>query len=370
MRRFLALGFAGITACTAAEAPVATATVEDSAGVRVVTHESLVPTGNLQIVPEPQTWIRGDEQVTLFEDIGVVAVLSDGTVVVGDRGSRQLHAFTLDGDYLWSAGREGDGPGEFRVINTLLVTSGDTILVLDGRLSRLTLFSQTGQLERVQTLDRVAGAPVAVFSSGELLYQRQTASGDAVDGLRSYQGYWTLGDVSGGAQRPLLTAPGRDTYVMTGEGVMMSVTLRRPHVAARGDGFFFALSDRPQVDHYDLTGRLVSSIRFSTVTEPLTEEDGRLLRESLIAPFPEEMRNPVRGAARELPVPERWPPVADLLTDTEGRVWVQAYEREWAPELRWHVFASDGRYIDEVIGPDGLDPLLIWNGLLVGIWKD
>lgn len=60
-----------------------------------------------------------------------VAVAPQGTIYVMDQGNHRLRAFDDRGRPLWSAGREGQGPGEFRVPTGVAANPDGTVSVWD-----------------------------------------------------------------------------------------------------------------------------------------------------------------------------------------------------------------------------------------------
>ena len=342
-------------------------TVQDSAGVRIVTHESLVPTSSLEITSEPRTWIQGDERIAPFDRITAVALLSDTTVVIADRGAGQIHAFTPDGAYRWTSGGLGEGPGEFRGIGPLLVTAGDSVIVVDTRVGRVSLLAPSGEFHRGARMARSAGRPIgALLADGKLLYQREADLPDARGGLRQREATWSAVDLSGSSIHTLLTTLGRE-FLVAGMFVLDLSFMRDVYVAAGREGFLLSLSDRSQVDGYDVGGRWVSSLRFPSTTQPL---DARVVKEDFLRDLPEDMRGAIGEALDRARIPERWPSIGDLIVDDVERVWVQAFRPDRTQEVRWHVFDGDGTYVDEVVGPAGFTPHLIRHGILVGVWRD
>lgn len=130
------VGLAVLAACEPPDAPPAALQVRDSAGVRIVE----VPAGPVDTfhVAEPLLTIghEGDENYE-FSFIRDVVSLQDGRIVVADRGATAVRYYDLAGTYLGRVGREGEGPGEFRLIGAVQPLSGDTVAVLDGALRRV-----------------------------------------------------------------------------------------------------------------------------------------------------------------------------------------------------------------------------------------
>ena len=124
-------------ACDPTRAPIHTRHT-DSAGIPIATAvtplwgpgdgwtveaEPLVEIGSVSGAPEYQ-----------FADVVAVVRLSNGDIVVADRGASELRSFDNEGVFIWSAGREGEGPGEFRSLEFLGAKAGDSLVAYDAAL--------------------------------------------------------------------------------------------------------------------------------------------------------------------------------------------------------------------------------------------
>ena len=86
----------------------------------------------------------GDDPDYAFGAVPVVALLSDGRIVVADGIARHLKFFQADGSYERTFGRAGSGPGEFGDLSGILVLPGDTLLVADWRNQRVSRIGPQG----------------------------------------------------------------------------------------------------------------------------------------------------------------------------------------------------------------------------------
>jgi hypothetical protein len=77
--------------------------------------------------------------------IGGMVVDGDGSMFVVQPAGREVRVFDSQGRYVRTIGREGGGPGEFNSAGRIGLR-GDTLWVSDIQLSRLTLFSRTGDV--------------------------------------------------------------------------------------------------------------------------------------------------------------------------------------------------------------------------------
>jgi hypothetical protein len=91
--------------------------------------------------------IDGPEEEVFSNLIGLEAD-DEGRIYVLDRDINQLRVFASDGTYLRSVGGPGEGPGEFSAANGLEWLPGDSLLVVDQRGNRYSIFSKEGEFAR------------------------------------------------------------------------------------------------------------------------------------------------------------------------------------------------------------------------------
>jgi len=91
--------------------------------------------------------IEGPEE-EVFSNLIALEVDDEGRIYVLDRDLNQLRIFSPDGEHLRSVGGPGEGPGEFRAANGLEWLPGDSLLVIDQRGNRYSVFSREGEFAR------------------------------------------------------------------------------------------------------------------------------------------------------------------------------------------------------------------------------
>lgn len=76
----------------------------------------------------------------------------------------QLLIFDRRGQFVQQVGRAGEGPGEFRGISRVLCVPGDSVLVLDVRLGRASVFDSSGRyIRNIRMMDRAQAFDIAVL---------------------------------------------------------------------------------------------------------------------------------------------------------------------------------------------------------------
>jgi hypothetical protein len=87
-----------------------------------------------------------------FEDLASAWKLSDGRIIVADRGQTSLLFFDESGGFLRRVGRQGAGPGEMRTMGYAFPYRGDSIAVFDLGMRRMSIVDANGEFTRTLTI--------------------------------------------------------------------------------------------------------------------------------------------------------------------------------------------------------------------------
>ena len=134
--------------------------VADSAGVTIVTNgqEQLATASQWHLGGSPSLWIRSDEAGTTLFEVTAIARTESGIIAAVNRGTNEVLLFDLQGALVGRRGSEGDGPGEFRWLSSVLSVGGDSIAAYDFSHKRMSVFGPGGELAREFTLTAAEGA--------------------------------------------------------------------------------------------------------------------------------------------------------------------------------------------------------------------
>lgn len=378
----VAVAFA-LAACDSGSPSSSRYTVRDSAGVQIV--ESTAPlweeASGWSIAPRPIVSIGavdGPEEY-LFDRIRGVLRLPDGRIVVVNGGSAEIRFFASDGTYLSSTGGSGDGPGEFRgVLSAALV--GDSLLVYDGGLNRLSVLNLDGEFltsrqlasngdpvhpNRMYALEgpipgrgyvftlfsRAADmrpAPVLYWESGATL-------------LYSYNG--TLeGEIGWPSGSDMFSTPERAGTPEFGAWTATDLYQGRLHI---GHG-------RPyEVAVFGPEGTLERLIRRVEAPQTIAAAIPRLLEWAGEQGAPPEALLDFRRRLETEPQVEIMPFYSDLVLDTLGNLWVERYRPRWTTGPHaWEVFDPEGRWLGRIDLPEDLEVYEIGRDFVLGVWSN
>ena len=391
---YIALITPWITAACADSGEHWAGTISDSAGVTMVLN------------PEEGLWGAG-EAWTVEEDLRIgsveaspnyqfslaygVAVDSDGRIFVLDARERHVQVYSPDGAYERTIGRRGQGPGELAYAPHILMTPGDTLVVLDLGNQRLHRFAPDGTALESFPFSAAGGIPLRF---------RGSSNGVMAVQLRR----WALaGQNPAEDPEDVIVVPGRDG--MTRDTLLAFPPGRGDRYTAGGSPEYTIKAPEPSWDLTDantlvfgngaeyrieirsLDGVLQEVVEKRYAPRPMTERDRQRYLKSIRAAYrgsgPDQEVNDF--LARNIHFTEYFPPFAALLAGPAGTIWVQHVqapsdlpEKEYDPldatmdegSPDWSVFDREGRYLGVVRMPDRFKPMVFRGNKIYGVFRD
>jgi hypothetical protein len=291
----------------------------------------------------------------------------DGSMVIGNSGSSQLHIYSPDGRLTASAGRRGAGPGEFGSINWIGVLPGDSIIVFDLRHQRFSVWSPGGTFVRMFNSQAPPGPvrPIGVFEDGSILivreggYDPRAGAGVVRDSMLALRMNPT-GEV---ASMPR-SVPGVEWLIYQHPTSFRATQLpfgRTGHVAVLGSHFVHGSSESGTLAVYDGSG---SQVRTVEVTAP-----ARTPSRAEISAFLDELGDPTERSALARHYRDGAGGTAAVFTalrsDAEGNLWVRTAPDAGADSVTWLVLGPGGGQIGSVRMHTGWLPLDIRRNTLL-----
>lgn len=338
----------------------------DSAGVQVVTLRfgDDGPPSLHRVSGPPVLEIglaEGEPAYELSQVVGA-ATLPKGGVAVANRGTSEIRFFGPDGAHGGSAGRSGEGPGEFRRIHWIAVHH-DTVLVYDWSLGRVTVLDGSGGLVSTErTLVPPLTNPAGLLGgTSKAVHWDWVGPEREIPGVRpstveirisewGVEGYEAVEQIPF-VEEAYVEFRGRVTRAFRPLAPQADVVARGAHV------FALTWSEPGSIRVYDAEGSLVRVIRISVPDQAISQEDvegwiaGWFARFDTGMPEVEEWW---RHGFGELRPPAHLPTFRSLLTDTEGNVCAERYPlRLDAPTVYW-CFTPDGHFLRALELPAGL----------------
>ncbi len=317
------------------------ATRGERTAVEVVQNGALSSAGlRYRLAPSPSFEVGGLERDPDLEfnmrrgELWAVPLQSGGLAVLD---VTRVHVFSSTGARLRVVGRDGSGPNEFRSIYSGCGLAGDSLLVADASLSRLSIISPSGGFVRTMQSDDARGiGHHACLDDGSVLSVRMAerqGRNSVVEVVRLDARGQRLNVVSREEE-----APAVDFVVGKGLRVIAS-------------GSLAYVSDGREIRVYRADGILVRRLRTRDPAQPITDaEYERELGFSFPAGTSAEERTRVMERLKARRGRSVWPLFDRVIPGDHGRVWVQHFRRSsersaGGPFAResWTAFDSLGR---------------------------
>jgi len=364
------------------ERPQRLSEITDSSGVEVVAHAispDQLPVKEVQSPPVLSGGPGVPGSSSLF-DVRGLALTEGGRVAVANNGSKSI--IILDADHRVAAefGREGVGPGEFTAVESV-ISVGDSLLVYDPSLRRITVFETDGRL--VRTVDLADIVPQDGWS--ELL---PLDRGLIVLGLGGLGGRRALGTFREPAEVRLVSGEGAMiTSYGTFPGTEMVIAERlmgRLPFGAQLAGTTYANvlvvgeAEGPEIRYYDAAGEFIRVVRWRAKTRRISRDRFEEFLQFQLQDISPEQRAAARRQLESLPHADHAPPYLDLMATEQGEVWIGTYPGPEAllptgarrSSRSWIVVAPDGGLRERVITPVGFKPLLLTSQRIYGVFED
>ena len=335
-------------------------------------------------------WTVGAEPITIYGSAGDdpdagfgyvadVARGPDGSIATADGLLNSLSFFSADGELLATAGRTGEGPGEFSEIAGLASTPEGRLVAFDRGLQRLSEWTFGGGYAGDTRLARQATyrpiGEVGLFEDGSW-YAREEDQFVAVgsDGRgRDTVGFHAL--TGGEVGHRLARAPGTITaaFDMMGPGMRHALLSPRAVGAARGTCLLVGATDDPVLGVVDAAGNRVGEVRLDVEVENATRQhrDDWLKRflETTEVEIGPDQRTMLERLATTVPMADRVPFGSDVIVDDLGYLWVQRYELpDGYPSSHWRVFTETGTAAATVVLPEGFRPVRVSANEILGVF--
>lgn len=353
-----------------------TVSVVDSAGVRItISQDDGRSFALVDSVPLLSLGGPGAEGPAQFSNVRGVRLDAGGTLWVVDGASNEARRFSLDGVHRSTVGGSGEGPGEFRRIRPLGEAVGDTVLVWDEALSRLTVLDPSGEFVRNVPLaqgEQIGLQPRAVYEDGSLLVVlRRTVMAAALEPGS------VLADTSRLARLDMATgvvnaqaSVGGPIWIWNGRGqAPVPFTVNAPYLV-QGDRVLVSSGPEFRV-HAFSDGALLESFGLDRVLRPVTESDVRAYVDLFADAFSDSVQKAEYLAPLSHPLrPDHLPAYDQILTDDGARVWASVYAPNRLAAATWDVYDPDRAWLGTVETPAGFAVMGIAADKLVGVWRD
>ncbi len=357
--------------------------VRDSAGIRIV-ENARPPDGarlgwQVDSVPLLSIGALEGEDPYLLHQVRDAMTLSDGRIVVANRGSHELRVFDGSGVHLATWGGSGEGPGEFNSLVAVAGWQGDSVIAWYSQRERLSVFDRDGNFGRTMIPGDPGDGrdtPEEVSADGTILVSRLGPGGGTLaDGLRRGERLYEVANAEGVLTAPLEASPGSESYLSTSGNMMRMMTLpffRSARTTVWAGRFVVAPNDSYEIRAFGPNGALDLVVRreHALVVPTPAHLDAYVERQAAARPPEEraERRRSLSEQLAEVPMPETFPAFDQILADALGNLWVREYDLpgEERTNPLWTVFNVDGRVLGFTETPAGLQIYEIGDDYVLG----
>ncbi len=374
-------------ACSSSTKTSKSSVVRDSAGVTIVEsyQASWAEGEGWYLSEEPLVTIGtadGPEEYSLYS-VRAALLLPDRRLLIANGGSDELRYFDSSGTHLYSVGRDGFGPGEFKNIGGVWPVK-DSLVIDDWGQDRVLVFSASGEYGRTLMLERESAlsrsTAEGVFPDGSMLgmqfvfqlapegfslaridkvYRRFSPDGEVLDSL----GVFFADDVSIDRSPDDGTGVGRSVSGDAAFGRDASTNIF-------GQRVYYASSETYEIQIFDSAGALERIIRRPVPNRPVTAGDIEAFKEYFIDEDDPRFAAWARRHVDDLEFPETMPAYGSVKVDALGNVWVAEYSLGRGDRSgNWTVFDTDGRMLGVVEVPRGGRITDIGEDYLIGSWR-
>lgn len=312
--------------------------------------------------------LEGEDRYTLGSVAAVLPFpnggfwLADGTVPV-------VRRYAPDGTWLGDVGRAGEGPGEYLAPSGLAAGPDRRVLLFDGRLRRISTYSEDGSFLRSFPAGSGVVAPRSFVGDGEQVVFVKTLEVSGEGGVAaSWIGYDLTGRLLDSIPIPASNSEGPVFVVQSNGGDLRPFTTRTLSALTPSGAIVGGRNDAYVLERRDMTSLgekfiecSISAVRLLDAERPQWE--ARLKRV-------QEMARQGGGTAGSGPIPTEKPLFNDLWVDRDNRTWVRRHVSaidsgetsrttsglpalRWREEPTWDVFDPTGGYLGTVVFPLG-----------------
>ncbi|MEX2283559.1 MAG: 6-bladed beta-propeller [Gemmatimonadota bacterium] len=311
--------------------------------------------------------------------------LPDGVIVVANQ-QNELRYYDKNGKYIRTAGRKGEGPGEFFQIQRLVLLRDGNIGVEDFR-HGIQIYSPDGKFVRRNPPPHAESFASAIFDDGTVVH------GDWPQGRRGvtsvYTDSVTLKRASpDGTQQVLGTFPAtrKVPHSFSSQVMQFGPVLSQ---AARGQSWYIGFPEKWEVAQNTASGKPVRLIRRAWQPVEITAVERQAYREAFVNQGGEAgapVRPSLKAQRESMVVDDAFakslPAYAKLHVDAAGNLWAQVPTRPRDVPFNkrlndtndkpqeWSVFDPAGRWLGQVQTPGNFWVFEIGNDYVLGLWRD
>lgn len=315
----------------------------------------------IEYIHNTETPMYPDKTVTFVEDLSIGGEDEKGNIIlfrpqrfivnqneniyISDDHDLVIKVFDPNGKYLRAIGRKGEGPGEFKSIQSHAFLPDGRLLVMDYSAHRSSFFDPSGNLiESYQWKKRLSQLHFVTNSSyivNEYIYVEDKSSRRRILWVKEYN--FEGNEICSFGE----FVQSKTKQVREGNrSVMMGVPHSPESIFAADQNrqyLYHCLNNNYIIEVYDKSGKVFRKIDRLYETLPFTSKDADKFR----TPYENSRNELLKKLVKEMPMPKLKTITPYMLVDDLGNLWVETHEKKEEEDriiTLYDIFNKDGYY--------------------------
>jgi hypothetical protein len=293
--------------------------------------------------------------------MGRAVFLENGRLAIGDWEGQRILLFDSIGSLTGILGRAGSGPGEFRAPVLVQAFAGDSLLVWDPYLRRVTRLSAStgaGHSIDLPTDAAYGSAPiVGRLADGRLVLRHERFTPAEGDGAPLVTTEVRLASAEGTRWETLATLD----PVPQGDAGGYRFFAPRAQVAVVNGRVLFGIPTQWNINTRSLEGAPPLALHRAWAPRPVTPSDRSNARAAVVRP------DMAPGFADDDRFDATWPAFGTILQGPRGTTWVLDYAAPYLSPDSVSVFSDRGALLGVLALPSGFKPTDVGESALLGV---
>jgi len=335
--------------------PESEATVEIIDGIKHVHNTGTPLHPDRSVTFEEELSIGGEEYDMLSRPM-LYMVDKEGRIFISDFQDQSIKVFDVNGNFVQTIGRQGEGPGEFSSVGRMTFLPDGRLMVTDSGSNRLSLFDREGSyLESHHWTERL-GRIYSATNEDCVMTVYEIPEGK--DPLERRKLFIKKFDFEGNEILNFGEFQTEEMKVQTestsGGGTMMFgiSAPHSPHSIFIADQtrqlLYHCVNDAYLIEVFDQEGKVIRRIDRPYEALPFTGEDAKKFRSQYDNSRNESLKKMVQGMA--MPAIKTVTP--QMRVDDEGNLWVEMHEEREEGETVYTAY--------DIFNPDGFYEAKVW----------
>lgn len=273
---------------------------------------------------------------TGLSDIVALDVDSKGSIYLLNpkAGENLIYKFSQDGNFVTSFGRKGQGPGELRRPEYLVITNNGEVAITDIVNHRLAIFRNDGNLKSETPIDINFLAMIPLENKKYLVWKK------SLDPTSEFLAQNTLNIYSSDSK--MLTELDKQNIPNPMVGKSLKGTFHVFSFSISKNVIYTGFQERGyDIYQYNFEGKLLRRIKKIYKEIPVPKEHKTNFMKMFEGPVFDDIR-------KKIFFPDYMPAYHAFFTDDEGRLFVMTYEKAVGPgDYIYNIFNADGVFISK-----------------------